>query len=200
MKEQLIQAIELADAGQWDEAVAELTKSTDLAGGGNAATYFLLAMAHWQLGNKDKAVDWYDKAMKRIEDRGHSWVGTLYRTAYDLYLDASELLGIKLKEIVYSNAPVGRIAYDDSNDTYTLQGAGEDIWKKADQFHYGHKTLKGDSSIAARIEGVEPVHEWTKVGVMIRDTNAPDSVFAAAFVTPENRVSFQYRLATLQFP
>jgi tetratricopeptide (TPR) repeat protein len=89
-----------------------------------------------------------------------------------------------------------KLAYDDANDTYTLLGSGRDIWRGDDQFHYAHNALNGDGSITARIESIEYPHEWTKVGVMMRDTTTPDSAFAAVFVTPWNRVCFQYRSAT----
>jgi hypothetical protein len=31
--------------------------------GGDAAQWFFLAMAQWQLGQKDKAREWYDRAV-----------------------------------------------------------------------------------------------------------------------------------------
>ena len=56
-------------------------------------------------------------------------------------------------------------------------GSGAGIWREADQSHYAQSTLNGDGSITARIESVEPMHERTKVGVMMRETTGPDSVY-----------------------
>jgi hypothetical protein len=44
----------------------------------------------------------------------------------------------------------------------------------------------------AKIDNVEHIHDWTKTGLMMRDTTVADSGSAAVFVTPENRACFQY--------
>jgi hypothetical protein len=36
----------------------------ELRKGGDANDWLFLAMAHWQLGEKDKAREWYDKAVQ----------------------------------------------------------------------------------------------------------------------------------------
>ena len=50
--------------GDWKAAIAALTRAEELAPnkylGFNA---FFLAMAHWQLGHKDEARAWYDRAV-----------------------------------------------------------------------------------------------------------------------------------------
>jgi tetratricopeptide (TPR) repeat protein len=51
-------------AGDWPSAVKALEKSIDLRGGGDAFDWFFLAMAHWQLGQKDEARKWYDQAVE----------------------------------------------------------------------------------------------------------------------------------------
>jgi len=77
--------------------------------------------------------------------------------------------------------------------TYTMTAAGEDIWDKADEFHFAYKELSGAGAIIAKVESVENTDPWAKAGVMIRDTLEPDSRNAALLVTPENGVRFQYR-------
>lgn len=54
-------------AGSWKEAVAALEKSMQLRGGGDSSNWFFLAMASWQLGEKDKARQWFDKAVEWID-------------------------------------------------------------------------------------------------------------------------------------
>jgi tetratricopeptide (TPR) repeat protein len=52
---------------EWKEAVAALEKSKMLPEGGESADFFFLAMAHWQLGDKEKARSWYDMGVQRME-------------------------------------------------------------------------------------------------------------------------------------
>ena len=54
-------------AGQFNEAITTLTKSMELRSGGDAFDWFFLAMAQWQLNNKDEARTWYDKAVEWTE-------------------------------------------------------------------------------------------------------------------------------------
>jgi serine/threonine protein kinase len=50
-------------AGDCKEAVAALETSMKLQNGGNSFDWFFLAMARWQLGDKEQARRWYDKAV-----------------------------------------------------------------------------------------------------------------------------------------
>jgi tetratricopeptide (TPR) repeat protein len=59
--------VALYRAGDWKGAVAALEKSVELDSGGDASDGFFLAMAHWQLGDKDAARTHYDKAVARME-------------------------------------------------------------------------------------------------------------------------------------
>jgi WD40 repeat protein/serine/threonine protein kinase len=54
-------------AGNWKEAVAVLEKSIELRQGGDSKDWFFLAMAHWQLDQKDEARMWYDQAVLWME-------------------------------------------------------------------------------------------------------------------------------------
>jgi tetratricopeptide (TPR) repeat protein len=84
--------------GKYQEAITELKRSTELAGGDNAASYFLLAMARWQSGNQVSAIDWYNKAIEWIEDSDNKWYGDAWMRIYEAYLEASELMGLELRE------------------------------------------------------------------------------------------------------
>src|SRR5262249_46366782 len=48
--------------GQWKDAIAALEKSMQLRHGGDSEDWFFLAMAHWQLDEKDAARQFYDRA------------------------------------------------------------------------------------------------------------------------------------------
>jgi eukaryotic-like serine/threonine-protein kinase len=54
-------------AGDWQAAVAALDRSMELRNGGDSLDWFFLAMAHWQLGEKDKAREWYDRAVQWMD-------------------------------------------------------------------------------------------------------------------------------------
>ena len=45
----------------------------------------------------------------------------------------------------------GSASLDDPTSTYTLKGAGADIWGTADALHYAYQTLSGDGTIVARV-------------------------------------------------
>jgi tetratricopeptide (TPR) repeat protein len=51
-------------AGDWQAAVAALEKATPRGGG--SADWLFLAMAHWRLGDKDKARQWYDRVPRGL--------------------------------------------------------------------------------------------------------------------------------------
>jgi serine/threonine protein kinase/Flp pilus assembly protein TadD len=86
-------------AGDWKAAIAALKKSMELRNGGDSFDWFFLAMAHWQLGDKDEARKWYDKAV--------AWMDKNKREDVELKLfraEALDLLGSKPTPL--SNAKV----------------------------------------------------------------------------------------------
>jgi len=70
--------------------------------------------------------------------------------------------------------------------TYTMTASGADIWNTVDEFHFASKILTGPGSIVAKVESVEQTDNWAKAGVMIRETLAAGSKFAAVYITPTN--------------
>jgi tetratricopeptide (TPR) repeat protein len=54
-------------AGEWEPAITALQKSMELRNGGDSLEWFFLATAHWQLGQKEEARKWYDKAVAWME-------------------------------------------------------------------------------------------------------------------------------------
>jgi superkiller protein 3 len=55
-------------AGDCRGAITALEKSMALRQGGDSLDWFFLAMAHWQLGDKDQARQWYAKAVSWMEE------------------------------------------------------------------------------------------------------------------------------------
>lgn len=97
-----------------------------------------------------------------------------------------------------STNPAGSTTISTDGTTFTLNGAGADIWGTADAFHYARLEggLDGDGEIVARVVSVQNTNGWAKAGVMIRETTAAGSVHAMTVMTPSNGVAFQRRTTT----
>ena len=55
-------------ANQWQAAVADLEKPTDLEPRDNSVRQLFLAMAHWQLGDKGQARNRYNQAVEWLKN------------------------------------------------------------------------------------------------------------------------------------
>jgi serine/threonine protein kinase/Flp pilus assembly protein TadD len=81
----------LCRAGSWNAAIAALEKSMALGGGGDSFDWFFLAMAHWKLGERDKARAWYERAAQWMENEAPVDYGSYLRR---FRTEAAELLGL----------------------------------------------------------------------------------------------------------
>ena len=79
---------------------------------------------------------------------------------------------------------------------FTVTGAGTDIWNGNDQFRFVYRQLTGDGVIVARVDSLQQAHEWSKAGVMIRETLATGSKNAFTLASAAKGLSFQRRIAT----
>ena len=78
--------------------------------------------------------------------------------------------------------------------TYTITGAGADIFGSSDEFHFAYKEISsGTATIIAKVENIDNTDPFAKAGVMIRDSLETDSRNSALLITPENGLRFQYR-------
>ncbi|MGE0445986.1 MAG: hypothetical protein AB7P99_12225 [Vicinamibacterales bacterium] len=82
-----------------------------------------------------------------------------------------------------------------SSTSFTVTGAGADIWNTADAFRFAYVPLTGDGSIVAQVTSVEPVHAWTKAGVMMRASLGAGSQHAMMIVSAGKGLAFQRRVA-----
>jgi hypothetical protein len=145
---------------------------------------------------------------------------------YDCVVDEKDLMlvgadwlnsGVGVEDVwttgVWSNMDIGDVCTPGSftalgGDTFEISASGFDIWDYFDEFHYAFKPLIGDGQITVRVVSIAPdppLNEWTKAGVMIRDTLDPNSAHAFMAVTPNylpdgtgpqgHRVSAQGRVA-----
>ncbi len=83
-----------------------------------------------------------------------------------------------------------------SGGTFSVTGAGRDIWGNADQFQYIYQQMTGDVEVIARLAGLQATNVWTKAGVMIRESLAPGSRHAFMAGTGSSGWAFQRRIAT----
>jgi len=84
----------------------------------------------------------------------------------------------------------------ESGGTFTLKGAGADVWGTADAFHYAYRSLSGDGTIIAKVATIQGTQSWTKVGVMMRAGNAANAAHAFMLVSVGKGLAFQRRAAT----
>jgi hypothetical protein len=84
----------------------------------------------------------------------------------------------------------------ESGGTFTLKGAGADIWGAADSFHFMYQPMRGDGQIVARVASLTHTHDWAKAGVMIRETLTAGSKHVSVFATPAKGTAFQRRPST----
>lgn len=88
----------------------------------------------------------------------------------------------------------GSASYNQNTGTFSVKGSGSDISGKEDAFHYVYQPWKGNGQIVARVANVEKIDNWTKAGVMIRESMWKQSPYAMMAVTPANGVYYQDRL------
>ncbi len=79
--------------------------------------------------------------------------------------------------------------------TFTLAGSGL-VGGTADKLHFAYQTLSGDGSIVARITNLQNTGTNSRVGVMIRDTLAPNSKQFFIGVTSTGNYRFVRRTST----
>ncbi|HZO23793.1 MAG TPA: hypothetical protein VFB37_14920, partial [Steroidobacteraceae bacterium] len=100
----------------------------------------------------------------------------------------------------WSSGDIGAVqasgSYTQSGGTFTVSGSGADIWGTADEFQFVSTPLVGDGSITARVVSQTNTNAWAKAGVMIRETLAAGSTYAAVMVTPGEGSAFQARTVT----
>ncbi len=86
-------------AGDWPGAIAAADRARQVFGAQSSSYQFTwLAMAHWQQGNKEEALLWYDRSAKWLEKNLQKIRKDPWLNEYDLrrlHNEAAELLGIQ---------------------------------------------------------------------------------------------------------
>ncbi|MBI2927030.1 MAG: hypothetical protein HYY24_15150, partial [Verrucomicrobia bacterium] len=79
---------------------------------------------------------------------------------------------------------------DHGGGSFTIIGGGADIWDTSDQCHFAYEVRAGDFDVRVRVEHLEPVHRWSKAGLMVRESEISDSRMIFNRVTPEGPTRF----------
>ena len=80
-----------------------------------------------------------------------------------------------------------------SSGVYTVKAAGADIWGTSDQFHFVYQPVTGNAEVIARVVSMSNTDEWSKAGVMIRESLTAASRHAMVVTTISNGYAFQRR-------
>ena len=125
-------------------------------------------------------------------------VGASGTSADTAAVSATPVLGAGYK--AWSSEDIGSVNLSGSatyqSGTYTVVGAGADIYGSADAFHFVSQPMTGDGAIIARVVSVQGGSTWAKVGVMIRETLAANATNIFSVVTASSGVGAQWRPST----
>jgi PLD-like domain len=83
-----------------------------------------------------------------------------------------------------------------SSGTFSVRGAGADIWGGSDSFQYVYQTVSGDGEIVARVTGITNTNTYAKAGVMWRESGAANAAHVILDIRPTGDVEFMSRAAT----
>ena len=77
--------------------------------------------------------------------------------------------------------------------SFTVAGAGADIWDTTDAFQYVSQTTSGDVQVVARVTAIQNTQQWAKAGIMLRQALTPNSAHVLLDVTPGGTIEFMTR-------
>lgn len=99
--------------------------------------------------------------------------------------------------IGWSHADVGAVGVAGdagyAGGTFSVSGAGGDIWGTADAFHFAYTQMNSAGSIEARIVSESTTHAFAKAGLMFRESLNPSSNHVILDVKPDGFVEFMSR-------
>jgi len=87
--------------------------------------------------------------------------------------------------------------FEQTTDNHLIISAyGGDIWASADYFCFAYKKLSGDGSISVKVNSQTYAADWSKAGVMVRESLDAGSAHGIMAVTPSRVRAFQNRPTT----
>jgi regulation of enolase protein 1 (concanavalin A-like superfamily) len=85
----------------------------------------------------------------------------------------------------------GSVNYRDG--VYTVHAGGVDIWGTSDQFNFVYQPMTGDVEVIAHVRSISGASNWSKTGVMIRESLNANSRHAFALGSAASGWAFQRR-------
>ncbi len=79
--------------------------------------------------------------------------------------------------------------------TFTIKGAGADVWGAVDAFHAVEQTLAGDVQLIARVVSLQNTNTFAKAGLMLRDSTAANAAHVILDLRPSGDIEFMTRPA-----
>jgi hypothetical protein len=79
--------------------------------------------------------------------------------------------------------------------TFSVAGAGWDVWGLDDQFQYVWRPLPANGTITARLTAQTNTNPWAKAGVMVKASTAAGTNYAMLAATPGNGLHFQWNFS-----
>jgi len=108
-------------------------------------------------------------------------------------LEEAEEVPIDETTAIGDSATRGHLDPPDDGTTWTIAGGGENLWRDEEEHFFAYGTVDEDVRIVARVTDLEPVHRYSKAGVMVRGWPGEGSPLAYAGVTPGEGTEVIYR-------
>jgi regulation of enolase protein 1 (concanavalin A-like superfamily) len=97
----------------------------------------------------------------------------------------------------WSAADIGAVDGDGatsfSGGTFKVVSSGADVFGAVDAFRFTSQTLQGDASITAKVATIQNTGDGAKLGVMIRESLAPDAKYVMTGMRPTLGITMQSR-------
>jgi hypothetical protein len=131
--------------------------------------------------------------LKQADNAGQNMYGVVVKPASGVLASTAQVGGNKVGSVI-----------DNGCGSYTVIGAGNDIWDQRDEFTYQFTEVIGDFDVQVRVESLSPAARWTKAGIMARESLSEFSRMAFVRTAPGdvptgngqngvNDVKFMYR-------
>jgi hypothetical protein len=175
--------------------------STSTAGGAGAAPAWVKLVRRGQTVTASRSADgvsWSQVGQATIALTGSVYVGLAVSSH-----DTTRTARVLFDKVTVSAAalPAGWQSRDvggvgmagqarESGGTFTLKGAGADVWGTADAFHFAYRSLSGDGTIVARVTSIQGTQAWTKMGVMMRGGTGANAAHALMLVSSGKGLAF----------
>ena len=86
---------------------------------------------------------------------------------------------------VGSPVPAGSTVVVENGVAYDITAGGSDISGSSDRFRFAHRQRTGDFDVRVRIASLTRAHDWSKAGLMARESLAPGSRNVFIMSTPD---------------